>query len=209
MIAEELRLAGTTGRAPDSAALRSAFLARCEALDAAEVGCVSQAKDETALYSSCSGALAAFQASVRAALSKEARAGIDRETAMAELDSTFRLLRQSAEKALPKDAPTSATFRFPSSPPTPGRPCCELGGVCSATGAEWETESWRSFGFRPPRDLHWQLAVFSEGSGAQAAYVVRAIGDPACDGNPEQWESRTSISPGGFLRWEDAHPVSP
>lgn len=79
----------------------------------------------------------------------------------------------------------SAPARFPpTAPPTPplGSCCKQEGGLCAPDPALWKTETWKALKFAPTEPQRYSYEFTSTGSGADARFTVRALGDIDCDG---------------------------
>lgn len=82
----------------------------------------------------------------------------------------------SAGEILPKQFPASVVL-------SPAKSCCEQGGKCNPSPAAFENESWAALNFSVDDPHYFQYEYISSGTGKNAKFTARAIGDLDCNGD--------------------------
>jgi hypothetical protein len=98
----------------------------------------------------------------------------------------------------------SSAFPKGSAGPTPAANCCkEIGGMCSASSADWQSPVWQELHFQvtEPSRFH-----YSYESADGKTFVARAEGDPLCDGHSVSIELHGSVDATGNVKTDLVTP---
>jgi hypothetical protein len=84
--------------------------------------------------------------------------------------------------------------QFPASIPlTPSTSCCDQGGACRPDRKTFDNDSWSALNFSVDDPYLFQYEYISSGTGKDAKFTARAIGDPGCTGHRMVFERSGSV----------------
>jgi hypothetical protein len=106
-------------------------------------------------------------------------------------------------------AEVAATGRVPptAAGPTPAPACCDQAGrdgVCAPDAAVWAAPGWQALGFSIDGPYRYTYQYTPDPGGLSA--TLRAVGDLACEGRPDQVEVRLTVVGGKLSRVRSRRP---